>query len=710
MNNKTESVNFLSEISNFIFTDKYARYNEIMGRRETWNECVDRVEKMHVGKFKKILPVEDLKEISRAFDFVREKRVVPSMRSMQFGGKAVLAHNPRVYNCAVRHIDSPRAFAEVFYLLLCGCGVGFGISKKFINRLPNLVGPDDKTGTVITYVVEDDIEGWADSIEALLSCYFRNTAYSGRKIVFDYSRIRPEGAQIKTGGGKAPGYRGLKRSLQKIKTLLDYIIEDKQQTRLHPINAYDILMHCADAVLSGGIRRSATSTIFDKDDVEMMNAKSAFTVVKHTHFSKNDKGKYEGNVYVDGIFGGIRKQKYEVVLEEWEYTALKEKSTIGWNHIEPQRARSNNSVLLLRDTVTEDEFTKISNITKQFGEPGFVFADHPDQLFNPCFEIGFLPVTSDGICGVQFCNLTSINSAKVTCEKDFLDAAWAASVIGTLQATYTDFKYLSNTAKQLTEAEALLGVSITGVMDSPDITLASAVQEKGAQVVVDTNAHWAKLLGINQAARATTLKPEGTSSLVLESASGIHAHHDRRYFRRVQMNKHDPVYKFFKKHNPHMCEESVWSANKTDDVVTFPITVSSKAMIKSDLSALKHLEIIKSTQKHWVNPGRTAANINPVSHNVSCTVIVDETEWESVFKYMFKNRHFFGAVALLPKIGDKIFKQSPNEAITTPEDEQKWNNFIINYKPVNYKHLQEDEDTTKLSDNLACAGGKCEIL
>lgn len=710
MNNKTGSVNFLSEISNFIFTDKYARYNEIMGRRETWGECIDRVEKMHLTKFKKSLTADDLKEISRAFNFVREKRAVPSMRSMQFGGKAVSAHNPRIYNCAVRHIDSPRAFAEVFYLLLCGCGVGFGISKKFINRLPNLVGPEDKTGTVITYVVEDDIEGWADSIEALLNCYFRNTAYSGRKIVFDYSRIRPEGAQIKTGGGKAPGYKGLKRSLQKIKALLDYVIEEKQQTRLHPVNAYDILMHCADAVLSGGIRRSATSTIFDKDDVEMMNAKVAFNVVKHTQFSKNEKGFYEGNVYVDGVYGGIRKHKYEVVLEEWEYTALKSENTIGWKHIEPQRARSNNSVLLLRNTATEEEFVKISSITRQFGEPGFVFADHPDQLFNPCFEIAFLPVTKDGICGVQFCNLSSVNGVKITTEQEFYDAVWAATVLGTLQATYTEFKYLSNTAKELTEAEALLGVSITGVMDAPKIILNEAVQSKGAALATETNKLWAKKLGINQAARITTIKPEGTSSLVLESASGIHPHHARRYFRRVQMNKHDPVYKFFKKHNPHMCEESVWSANKTDDVVTFPITVPDKAFIKADLPALKHLEIIKSTQKHWVNNGRTEANVNPVSHNVSCTVIVDDTEWETVFKYMFKNRHFFGAVALLPKIGDKLYKQSPNEAITTADDETKWNEIVLNYKPVNYKHLEEDEDTTKLADALACAGGKCDVL
>jgi ribonucleoside-diphosphate reductase alpha chain len=708
--NKTQEVNFLSEIANYIFTDKYARFNELMGRRETWDECVSRVEKMHLDKFKKKLSKEELDEIKEAFKFVREKRVVPSMRSMQFGGKAVLAHNPRIYNCAVRHIDSPRAFAEVFYLLLCGCGVGFGLSKHFINRLPDLVGPDDKNGTVVTYVVEDSIEGWADCIEALLNCYFRNTAYSGRKIVFDYSRIRPEGAIIKTGGGKAPGYRGLKKGLQKIKNILDYIIEEKGQNRLHPVNAYDILMHCADAVLSGGIRRSATSVIFDLDDDEMMNSKVAFKVTKYAHFSKNDKGKYEGVVYVDGQYGGIKKHKYDVTIDEWEYNILKESSTISWMHIEPQRARSNNSVLLLRDSVTEEEFVKINSLTRQWGEPGFVFADHKDQLYNPCFEIGFLPVTEDGVCGVQFCNLSSINGAKIKTPLDFIKATWAATLIGTLQSTYTDFKYLSNAAKSLTEGEALLGVSITGVMDNPDVILKPEIQEEGAKMAIETNKLWAAKLGINQAARITTLKPEGTSSLVLESASGIHPHHARRYFRRVQANKIDPVYKFFKKNNPHMCEESVWSANKTDDVISFPITVGDNAMVKADLTAIKHLDMIKSTQQHWVNNGKTEANVNPVTHNVSCTVIVDENEWDDVFKYLFKNRNFFGAVALLPKTGDKMYKQAPNEAVTTEEDEKKWADIVSNYKPVNYKTLEEDEDTTKLSDALACAGGKCEIL
>ena len=244
-----QDINYLDEISTFTFTSKYARYNQSLNRRETWDECINRVTRMHVDQFKKNLPQEDIDTIKWAFQQVKDKHIVPSMRSMQFGGKAVLAHNARIYNCAVRHVDSIRSFAEIFYLLLCGCGVGIGVSKHFIDRFPDLVTSKDKTGTVVTYVVEDSIEGWSDSIEALLNSYFRNTAFSGRKIVFDFSKIRPKGAPLSTAGGKAPGYKGLKQCHVKVKELFDYMIEQQQQTRIKPINAYDILMHCADATV-----------------------------------------------------------------------------------------------------------------------------------------------------------------------------------------------------------------------------------------------------------------------------------------------------------------------------------------------------------------------------------------------------------------------------------------------------------------------------
>ena len=655
MEPKTTVTNGLDEIANFTFTSKYARYSEKHKRRESWKEAITRVEEMHVEKYD-FLSEEDKQEIKWAFDLVRDKRAVPSMRSMQFGGPAVTAHNARMFNCSCRHIDSIRSFAECFYLLLCGCGVDFGLTKKYLSRLPDLVDADSKTGIVLTYSVEDSIEGWSDSLEAQLNSYFKNTAYSGRKIVFDYSKIRRKGAKLKTGGGKAPGYSGLKNAHIKIKKLFDRIVEKNKQTRVKPINAYDILMHCSDAVLSGGIRRAATSVVFDHDDEEMMNAKT-------------------GN----------------------------------WFEENPQRARSNNSVLFLRKKIKEEDFKKVLQSAREFGEPGFIFADHEDMLSNPCREIGFVPVTKDGRCGVQFCNLTSINGAKIHSIKDFRDAAKAASIIGTLQAGYTNFHYLRNTTRELTEEEALLGVSITGIMDNPKVLLNAKNQKECAQIAVDTNQEWAKKLGINPAARVTCIKPEGTSSLVLGSASGIHPHHSRKYLRRIQCNKIDNVYQYFRLFNDKLCEESVWSANKTDDVVTFPIEITNGALTKKDLDAFKHLEYIKSTQQNWVLPGTTKHNKKKTTHSVSCTVLVKEGQWDEVATYLYENRNYFAAVSLLASTGDKDFKQAPMEDITTEKDEKIFNRLSKSLSPVDYTVLEEATDETSLQQVLACAGGNCEI-
>lgn len=846
------SINFLEEMGNFTFAAKYAKYDEKRGRREVWEETVNRLEKMHLKKFSH-LPDSDKLEIKWAFDLVRSKRVAPSMRSLQFGGKAIEAHNARMFNCSVSHIASLRSFAESFYMLLAGCGMGFGLSEKFLRHLPDLVSSNDKTGCILTYTVQDNIEGWSDSVEALLMAYFRNTPFTGRKIVFDYSRIRPEGTPLKTGGGKAPGYKGLKAAHIKIKELLDYIIEHKEQPRLKTINAYDILMHCADAVLSGGIRRSACAVIFDINDSDMMNAKTFFEVQKAKRFVKDeDTGMYHGKVVVN-------KKTYDVEVFENDYTQIVKNKKISWYYIEPQRARSNNSTILFRDKVSLEQFENIVDLTQQFGEPGFVFADSstPDILFNPCvtgdtlvsttvgdiqikdlvcrfksgetfyalsyniptgaveekritmadktrenaeileittetgetlkltpdhkvlvetekmsgiinewvvageltigttllkvvnlddlvrvklktisilknedvydicvsdnhnffankllihncFEVAFEPITPDGRCGVQVCNLTTTNGAKIKTETDMMDAVKAAAIIGTLQATYTHFPYLSNAAKELTEREALLGVSITGMMENPDIIFNPEIQTKAAILVKETNAIWASKLGINKAARTTLVKPEGTSSVILGTSSGIHAHHARKYIRRIQCNKMDPVYKFFKKNNPHACEQSVWSATKTDDVISFPIDINPTAMIKSDLTAIKHLELIKSTQANWVVPG-TLDPTSKLVHNVSCTVLVAPDEWKLVVKYLYDNRQNFAAVSLLSTTGDKQYKQAPMEEVTTEEDQLRFDQLKASWKKTSYVQFTEDDDTTKLQQEFVCTGGACEI-
>ncbi len=697
-------VDFKKELSNFIFTDKYARYNEQKKRRETFDESIDRVLNMHLEKLEPLnLDKTFLDEIKWSFDLVKEKRIVPSMRSLQFGGKAILAHNARLFNCSVCHVDSIRNFSEIFYLLLCGCGVGIGLSEYFLRRLPDLVSSDNKTGIVLQYTIEDSIEGWADSLEALLNTYFKNTAYSGRKIIFDYSKIRPEGTPLKTGGGKAPGYKGLKNTHKKIKELLDYIIETLNQKRLKTINAYDIIMHSADAVLSGGVRRSACSVIFDKDDIDMINAKIHFPIDKMYGFVLDDSSdKYCGNIK-------IGKKIYSVELSKDDYNNIKKNRKINWLKIEPQRARSNNSVLLIRDNITKKEFEDIIEKTKEFGEPGFVFANDKFQLFNPCFEVGFKPVTKDGVCGVQFCNLTSINGAKIKTQKDFKDSVKAATIIGTVQATYTNFPYLSNVSQYLTEKEALIGVSITGIMDNPEILLNSEQQILRSREVVKTNKKWSKILGINPAERCTVIKPEGTSSLLLGSASGIHPHHAKKYFRRVQINRRDNTYKFFKKFNKHAIEKSIWDANNTDDVITFPVIVENNCLTKKDFTAIEHLKIIRDTQEDWVLNGMQNSKSH-ITNNVSCTVIVKIDEWKNVVNFLYEHREYFAAVSLLSDSGEKDYEQAPLCSITTEEDEKEFNKLIEKWKEIDYTQMKEDEDTTNLQQEVSCAGGKCELI
>jgi len=403
-------INILDEMSRFLTASKYAKYSEELKRRETWEECVMRDRDMHLKRFKDILSKDQLEKVSWCFEMVKDKYVSPSMRSLQFGGAAIEAHNARIYNCGVRHIDSLRAFAEAFYCLLSGTGTTFGLSEKFLSRLPDLVDKTNKTGSVLTYTVEDTIEGWADSIEALLMCYFKNTPFSGRKIVFDYSKVRPKNSPLKTGGGKAPGHEGLKAAHIKIKILLDSIIESFHQQRLKTINAYDVLMHCSDAVLSGGIRRAATMVIFMPDDYDMMTAKTDFVVDDFWSFAKNRKGFWEGYV-------SIGSKEYKVCFNkstgpnaiennEYAYKYLIETKKIGWIHIEPQRARSNNSVLFLRDQLTKEDFAKHIEHSKLYGDPGFILADHIDFLVNPC-------ITKDTLIKTERGNLTVLEIEKL---------------------------------------------------------------------------------------------------------------------------------------------------------------------------------------------------------------------------------------------------------------------------------------------------------
>ena len=597
----------IKALSDYTIYAKYARYLPEKKRRESWDEMVNRVFDMHVTRYQPQISInhELQSEIEFAKLQVKKKRVLGAQRILQFGGEPIFKHNAKVFNCSFGYIDRPAAFSEAMYLLLCGCGVGFSVQYKHANKLPKTFALTK--GTKV-FEAEDSIEGWANCVKALIESYMvKKSEHFGFDVVFDLTKIRPEGALI-AGQFKAPGPEGLRTSLRKARDVIENRLQNKDTVQLHPIDVYDILMHFSNAVLSGGVRRSATICLFSKDDAEMMNAKT-------------------GSWFIDN----------------------------------PQRARSNNSVLLVKDQVSKEEFAKLIESTKQFGEPGFVFAENEDCGYNPCVEIGLYPQTADGRSGWQFCNLCEINGKYCDTEEKFLQACRAAAVIGTLQAGYTNFTYLSKETKEITDREALLGCSITGVMDNPEILLDPEIQRKGAQEIKKINKKIAKFLDINAAARTTCVKPAGSTSCVLGTASGIHPHHARRYIRRVQANHLEYPLRKFEEINPLAVETSVWSATGTDKVISFLCEVPKGAITKNALRAVELLDKVKSTQQNWVEAGtnKELCASPALRHNVSNTITVRDDEWDEVRDFIYTNRKWFAGISLLPGSGDLDYPQAP---------------------------------------------------
>jgi ribonucleoside-diphosphate reductase alpha chain len=342
--------------------------------------------------------------------------------------------------------------------------------------------------------------------------------------------------------------------------------------------------------------------------------------------------------------------------------------TGNWYIDNPQRARSNNSALLLKDETTLEQFEKLMESVKEFGEPGFIWSDSTEMTFNPCVEVGMWPVDEEtNESGWQGCNLSTINCSSIEDENDFYERCKAAAIIGTLQAGFTKLDYLGETSCKIFAREALLGVSLTGIMEKHDLVLSEKVLKAGAKIAVDTNKQLSKKIGINQAARVTCLKPEGTSSSMLGTSSGIHPHHAKRYIRHVQANILEAPYQHFRNYNPQACEKSSWSANNTDEVIKFPIEVPDGAKTKNQLPAVDMLAVVKDAQKNWVNAGKNKnlCTQEYLSHNVSNTVTVKPDEWENVTKYIYDNRKYFAGISLIPQSGDKDYPQAPFTTVYT---------------------------------------------
>jgi len=608
----------LSEITTFM---KYSKYLPKKQRRETWKELVDRNKNMHLEKFPKLA-----KEIEAAYEFVYDKKVLPSMRSLQFAGKPIQINNARLYNCCFLPINHTDAFSEVMFLLLSGTGVGYSVQKSHVEQLPAINKPTKSR----RYLVGDSIEGWADAVKVLIESYMKGKSLPE----YDFSDIRAKGALLLTSGGKAPGPEPLKDCLHNIQKILDRKQNGEQLTTLE---VHDILCFIADAVLSGGIRRSAMISLFDLDDDDMLTCK----------------------------FG-------------------------NWWETNPQRGRSNNSAVIVRHKIEKEVFLELWKKIEMSGsgEPGFFFTNDPAWGLNPCAEISLRPF--------QFCNLTTINAGDIKDQDDFNARAKAAAFIGTLQASYTNFHYLRDIWKKTTEKEALIGVSMTGIASG---TVLNLNMKEAANVVKEENARVSEVIGTNKAARTTTVKPEGTSSLVLGTSSGIHAWHNDFYIRRVRVGKNESIYQYLIENHPEIVEDEFFKP-KQQAVISVPQKAPKGAITRQE-SALDLLGRTSKVWKEWVKAGhRKGENKN----NVSVTVTIKPDEWVGVGEWMWDNRENFTALSVLP-FSDHSYMQAPFEDIS----EEEYKELVGHLHKIDLTKVVETEDATDLAGEVACGGGGCEV-
>jgi ribonucleoside-diphosphate reductase alpha chain len=609
----------LSEITTYM---KYAKFDPSKNRRETWHELVTRNKEMHQAKFPKLHD-----EIEEAYKLVYDKKVLPSMRSLQFAGKPIELNNARIFNCSFLPLDDWRSFSEIMFLLLSGCGVGYSVQTHHIEQLPEIKVPTKHK----RYLVGDSIEGWADAVRMLCKAYFTGAPLP----LFDFRDIRPKGAQLITVGGKAPGPEPLKECLFNLQKVFE---RKTNGDRITSVEAHDMACHIADAVLSGGIRRAALISLFNLDDEDMLTCK----------------------------FG-------------------------NWWEENPQRGRANNSAVVMRHKIDEEEFFKLWKKIELSGsgEPGIYFSNDKDWGTNPCCEIA--------LRSYQFCNLCEVNVSNVESQEDLNDRVRVGAFIGTLQAAYTDFHYLRDIWQKTTEKDALLGVGMTGIGSG---AILNYDLKKAADLAKTENARVAEIIGINKAARVTTVKPSGTSSLVLGTASGIHAWHNDFYIRRIRVGKNEAIYNYLAINHPELVEDDFFKPT-----IQAVISVPQKAPVGSILrteNVIDMLERVKRFNVQWVKKGhRKGANTN----NVSATVSIQENEWEQVGQWMWENKETFNGLSVLPYFGGS-YTQAPFEDIT----EEQFNEMAQHLHNIDLSKIVEFTDDTALMDQAACAGGACEIV
>ena len=600
-------------LSDYIYQSKYSLYREDLGRKEVWEESVERIHQMHLTHLGIHAPaaLQDewfMEQLHEAIDYYKQKKFVGSQRNLQFGGEPVLKSSAKSYNCSYSHCDRLEVFRETEWLLLSGCGCGLSVEQAHVDKLPDLLPLEELLEESEVFRIPDSIEGWSDAIHRLLEFFF---VPGTTRPVFDYTDIRPKGSKI-AGRFLAPGPDGLRIALDNIRKLLREAVTAGQR-RLSALQCTDIIAHLADSVLSGGVRRSALMILFSPEDEEMVNCKHG-----------------------------------------------------DWFSTNPQRARFNMSAALDRGQVAREVYERLFEAMRTSGDPGLYWRDEFGIGCNPCCEIGFRPVDQYGNTGWQVCNLVSINGLCCTTEEEFYKICRCASTLATVQATYMDFAYLSPATRNIIESDPLIGVSIGGIMNNPQVLTNPNILSVGAMQVRQQNAKVARILGINPATRTTCVKPDGTVSLLLGMTSGIHGAYAKRYLRSVEANIEEPNLKAYEEANPKAVQPNIFKPT-TDKKIFFPIEESEETLLRSELAGLKLLEYVKLVQQSWVIPGMTDMS-SPIKNNVSNTVDVPNDQWDVVRDWVWENQDYIAGVTFLSSYGDMDLPQAPMCRVATPEE------------------------------------------
>jgi ribonucleoside-triphosphate reductase len=684
MTNSNE-VTLPTQYQQFIHKSRYARWLEEEGRRETWNETVDRyIRFMCYNKDGSPLIAEQ--EITEIRDAILHLKILPSMRAMMTAGPALELTNVAGYNCAYTPVDKPIRFAEILYILMCGTGIGFSCEASEIDSLPKvpeILGHFNKC-----LVVEDSKEGWASAYRELVTHLF-----NGEVCQFDLSNLRPKGARLKTFGGRSSGPEPLKE-------LFEFTIETFRQAagrKLKPIEVHDIVCKIGEVVVVGGVRRSAEISLSDLSDKSMANAKGNFEVNEfHVSNQEVDSGNVTASIWYTDASGKPGYLK-DLVVDSWSWGKIEDTMTIPWYFCQKQRALANNSAVYeSKPSIGEFMDEWVSLYKSGSGERG-IFSRAAARMLNervgrkndvkhgtnPCSEIILRPQ--------QFCNLTEVVVRPSDTVETLANKVRLATILGTLQARLTNFPFLSPEWKETTEKEALLGVSMTGIYDGPTLTDEELTYLRS--VSEQTNNVYSSRIGINRSAARTCVKPSGTASQLVDAASGIHARHSQFYIRRVRGDTKDPLTQL-------LIAESVPNepcAMKPDQTVvfSFPIGTHGKITTREDVDAIAHLEKWLQYQKYWCD------------HKPSVTISVREDEWLKVGAWVYENFEWMSGVSFLPYAGGS-YMQAPYEEI----DAFQWQEMKKTFPHINWYRLAEFEksDNTAGSQTLACTGGVCEIV